>query len=25
MKRVSSAKVGEMLALPPVGWGQITT
>lgn len=25
MKRVSSAKVGEMLALPPVGWGQVTT
>ncbi len=25
MKRVSSGKVGEMLALPPVGWGQITT
>jgi uncharacterized protein YegL len=25
MKRVSTAKVGEMLMLPPVGWGQITT
>jgi uncharacterized protein YegL len=25
MKRVSSAKVGEVMALPPVGWGQITT
>ena len=25
MKRVSTAKVGEVLALPPVGWGQITT
>jgi len=25
MKRVSSGKVGEQLALPPVGWGQITT
>jgi uncharacterized protein YegL len=25
MKRVSSGKVGEVLALPPVGWGQITT
>ncbi|UZQ52798.1 VWA domain-containing protein [Trichothermofontia sichuanensis B231] len=25
MKRVSSAKVGEAVALPPVGWGQITT
>lgn len=24
MKRVSSGKVGEVLALPPVGWGQIT-
>lgn len=23
MKRVSSGKVGEMLALPPVGWGQV--
>jgi uncharacterized protein YegL len=23
MKRVSSGKVGEILALPPVGWGQI--
>ncbi|BCL37400.1 vWA domain-containing protein [Nostoc sp. MS1] len=25
MKRVSSGKVGEVVALPPVGWGQITT
>ncbi|BDA76276.1 von Willebrand factor, type A (plasmid) [Calothrix sp. PCC 7716] len=25
MKRVSSGKVGEVLALPPVGWGQIST
>lgn len=25
MKRVSSSKVGEALALPPVEWGQITT
>lgn len=25
MKRVSTAKVGEVLALPPVGWGEITT
>jgi uncharacterized protein YegL len=25
MKRVSSGKVGEVLALPPVGWGQIVT
>ncbi|BAZ80245.1 VWA domain-containing protein [Sphaerospermopsis kisseleviana CS-549] len=25
MKRVSSDKVGEAVALPPVGWGQITT
>ncbi|MBD2437018.1 VWA domain-containing protein [Nostoc sp. FACHB-110] len=25
MKRVSSGKVGEAVALPPVGWGQITT
>ena len=25
MKRVSSAKVGEVLALPPVEWGQVTT
>jgi uncharacterized protein YegL len=25
MKRVSSSKVGEAIALPPVGWGQITT
>ncbi|NET52985.1 MAG: VWA domain-containing protein, partial [Merismopedia sp. SIO2A8] len=25
MKRVSSSKVGEVLALPPVGWGQVTT
>lgn len=25
MKRVSSGKVGEVLALPPVGWGQIAT
>lgn len=25
MKRVSSSKVGEALALPPVKWGQITT
>lgn len=24
MKRVSSGKVGEAVALPPVGWGQIT-
>jgi uncharacterized protein YegL len=24
MKRVSSGKVGEVLALPPVGWGQVT-
>jgi uncharacterized protein YegL len=24
MKRVSSGKVGEVMALPPVGWGQIT-
>lgn len=24
MKRVSCGKVGEMLALPPVGWGQVT-
>jgi uncharacterized protein YegL len=25
MKRVSSGKVGEAVALPPVGWGQITS
>ncbi|MEB3211200.1 MAG: VWA domain-containing protein [Leptolyngbyaceae bacterium] len=25
MKRVSTSKVGQPLALPPVGWGQITT
>jgi uncharacterized protein YegL len=25
MKRVSSSKVGEAIALPPVGWGQINT
>lgn len=25
MKRVSSSKVGEVLALPPVGWGQVST
>lgn len=25
MKRVSSGKVGEAVALPPVGWGQIIT
>jgi uncharacterized protein YegL len=25
MKRVSSGKVGEAVALPPVGWGQVTT
>ncbi|BAY25030.1 von Willebrand factor type A [Calothrix sp. NIES-2100] len=25
MKRVSSSKVGEAVALPPVGWGQITS
>jgi uncharacterized protein YegL len=25
MKRVSSGKVGEAIALPPVGWAQITT
>ncbi|ABA24846.1 von Willebrand factor, type A (plasmid) [Trichormus variabilis ATCC 29413] len=25
MKRVSSGKIGEAVALPPVGWGQITT
>lgn len=25
MKRVSSGKVGEVLALPPVGWGQISS
>jgi uncharacterized protein YegL len=25
MKRVSVGKVGEAVALPPVGWGQITT
>ena len=25
MKRVSTSKVGEAVALPPVGWGQITT
>ncbi len=25
MKRVSSGKVGEAVALPPVGWGQIVT
>ncbi len=25
IKRVSSGKLGEMVALPPVGWGQITT
>lgn len=24
MKRVSCGKVGEILALPPVGWGQVT-
>jgi uncharacterized protein YegL len=24
MKRVSCGKVGELLALPPVGWGQVT-
>ncbi|NCJ07520.1 VWA domain-containing protein [Synechococcales cyanobacterium C] len=24
MKRVSSGRVGDMLALPPVGWGKIT-
>ncbi|MEB3309679.1 MAG: VWA domain-containing protein [Snowella sp.] len=25
MKRVSHGKVGEVIALPPVGWGQIST
>jgi uncharacterized protein YegL len=25
MKRVSTGKIGAVLALPPVGWGQITT
>lgn len=25
MKRVSSGKIGEAVALPPVGWGQITS
>ncbi len=25
MKRVSSGKIGEAIALPPVSWGQITT
>jgi uncharacterized protein YegL len=25
MKRVSSGKVGDVIVLPPVGWGQITT
>ena len=25
MKRVSSGKIGEAIALPPVNWGQITT
>jgi uncharacterized protein YegL len=25
MKRVSSEKIGVAVALPPVGWGQITT
>jgi uncharacterized protein YegL len=25
MKRVSSGKVGEAVALPPVGWGQVVT
>lgn len=25
MKRVSSGKIGEAVALPPVGWGQINT
>ena len=25
MKRVSQGKVGEVIVLPPVGWGQITT
>lgn len=25
MKRVSTSRVGEALALPPVGWGEITT
>ena len=25
MKRVSSGKIGEAIALPPVTWGQITT
>jgi uncharacterized protein YegL len=25
MKRVSSGKVGEAVALPPVEWGQITS
>jgi uncharacterized protein YegL len=25
MKRVSSGKVGQAVALPSVGWGQITT
>lgn len=25
MKRVSGGKIGEAVALPPVGWGQITT
>jgi uncharacterized protein YegL len=25
MKRVSSGKVGEVIVLPPVGWGQITS
>lgn len=25
MKRVSTSKIGEAMALPPVGWGKITT
>lgn len=25
MKRVSSGKIGEAIALPPMSWGQITT
>ncbi|MGL5035740.1 MAG: vWA domain-containing protein, partial [Microcystaceae cyanobacterium] len=25
MKRVSHGRVGEVIVLPPVGWGQITT
>jgi len=25
MKRVSTGKIGEAVALPPIGWGQISS